>query len=117
MLAIMPYYHEFLLVMSQLADQPSARVEIHGREILIEKGKITTKIFEGDVSHSIQECVSAATLLRWPERIDLKIDSDSVYLVQRIGPIDSYRSFKTYLEQFLNLAQEWQEIVSQFIVI
>lgn len=111
-------YHSYLNVMSQFSEHNRAVITVKDREICIEKDgwRMTTKIFNGSgpLPASIKECVSAAKLLRWPEKIELKIEGGSVYLIQEILPISHFQSFKSYLTHFLALAQEWQEIVEEF---
>jgi hypothetical protein len=111
-------YHAYLKLMAQLSEHNHAVIVIEDREIHIEKDswRLTTKIFNGDGSLpvSVKECVSAARLLRWPERIELKIEEGSVYLIQQVLPLTHFQTFKSYILPFLDLAQEWQEIIEEF---
>ncbi len=114
----MSYYHDYLKVMAQLTESNRASILVEGREIWIEKGDwcIVTKIFNGDgaIPPAVKECVSASKLLRWPDRVQLKIEGGSVFLVQEVHPLSHFQTFKAYITQFLSLAQEWQEIVEDF---
>ncbi len=103
-------YQDYLSVLCQLSHHPMARVKAGNREVLIEKmgmrWKLSTSIFqaEQEIPSHVEACVSAATLLKWQEKITLTIDtlSASVHLSQEVDPslYDAFRSqLLTHLTQ------------------
>ena len=116
-------YDAFLVVMSQLAGHRKARVVINGDVIFFEASEkknqwtLFTKVFtgEGFLPRSVRSCVSSGGILRWQgEGAYLKLDVSShcVYLIQEIQMQEGkYIPFRHYLSDFLNIAEEWKEIL------
>lgn len=115
------YYQDYILLVSQLSRHSMARLKVGPREILIEKTltswRLSTQIFQGECSvpAHVEECVWAAALLKWKEKIALTLDplTSSVHLIQEVDP-SHYPVFKARINQFLSLADEWQDIVAGF---
>jgi hypothetical protein len=118
-------YDTFLVVLSQLAGKKQARVVVQGSVIFVEtddkkaKWNLKTKVFDGDgfLPHGVRDCVSSTGMLRWQERgAYLKLDNETqnVYLIHEIESSKKYVPFKYQVNDFVEVANEWKEILDDF---
>ncbi len=118
-------YDAFLAILTQLAGKKKARVVVQGSVLFIEtKSKrdqwtISTKVFDGEgyIPKSVRDCVSSSGVLRWQERgAYLQLDSftNSVYLVHEIENSKKYVPFRYFVHDFVEVANEWREILDDF---
>ncbi|MGE5196546.1 MAG: hypothetical protein ACM3JI_04380 [Anaerolineae bacterium] len=119
-------YDAFLTLLTQLAGQKKARVVIQGSVIFIEtmpqnnRMTLSTKVFSsenGFMPRKVRECISSSGFLKWQERgAYLKLDSfdNSVTLIQEIESSTKYVPFKYLMSDFVEVANEWKEILDDF---
>ena len=118
-------YDAFLAILTQLAGKKQARVVIQGSVIFIEtqnkrdEWSLKTKVFggEGFIPKSVRDCVTSSGVLRWQERgayLQLDAASSSVYLVHEIESSKKYVPFRYHVNDFVQVANEWKEILDDF---
>lgn len=118
-------YEDFLLMMSQLSSQKKARIVVQGSVYFIEttskknKWLISTQLFEGSNSlpSTVNQCVSSCGTLRWDfggAYLKLDRDESNLYLMQEIETDAKYVPFRYLMSDFIDIAEEWKEILDDF---
>jgi len=94
------------------------RIEVEGREILIQKNnsnnwKLSTPIYggRGEFPHEAHECLKLVQQLKWENSGMLEIDAvcGTIHWTQEVNPAQFEKAFP----QFLNDAEEWEEIIAK----
>ena len=117
------YDCNFLGIISQLAVSKTAHICIGGKEILVEacpqkkRWFFSTSLYQATafLSEEVQDKIASANLLKWEEKISFSFDAilESVHLTQEVLPIASKAEFELRLSQFLDILEEWEEILKQ----
>lgn len=118
-------YDAFLAVITQLSGRKKARVVIQGSVIFIETSpqkkcwSLSTRVFSSDgyLPSNVRACLSANGLARWQERgAYLQLDplEQAVYLVHEVDSLPKYVPFKFLMKDFVEVANEWREILEEF---
>ncbi|MBS0648396.1 MAG: hypothetical protein JSS10_04120 [Verrucomicrobia bacterium] len=94
------------------------RIEVEGREVLIQKisstlWKVSTPILEGsgEFSEELNESLKLLEQMKWENVGTVEIDNvtGTIHWTQQIHPSNFGKEFP----QFLKDAQEWAELLSQ----
>ena len=111
----MDYYHTLL-------SQRRVRLVLDERVVVLEliRGELhlSTKIFDacGFVPQEISDCIAAATLLKWEEKIAFKEEDGNILFTQvRVGLILP-KDIDLALRLFVALAGEWEDIIASVLV-
>lgn len=111
----------FLSVLSQIYNNKKANIVVQGSVIFIETSKnknsleIKTKISENTGNTS--SYIPSNGILRIQDRgTYLKLDNETndIYLVGEIKSSNQYIPFKYQVKDFVDVANEWKEILEDF---